>query len=87
MKVEIAIISIMVIAGVVLFLPQTTNLFPNPPEILDGINEDASNFQSGTKEKLSQTKDKLAQTMEKPVEKLNSGIHDLKTNLIDLTVP
>lgn len=80
MKVEIAIIGIMAVAGVVLFLPQTISLFPEPPEIIGGINEDVSDFQTGTKEKISKT-------IEKPVEKLNSGLQELKANSIDLIIP
>lgn len=80
MKVELAIISIIAVVGVVLFLPQTISLFPNTPQIFNGISDDVSNFQTGTKEKIGQT-------IEKPVEKLNSGIQDLKANSIDLINP
>lgn len=80
MKVELAIISIIAVVGAVLFLPQTISLFPNTPQIFNGISDDVSNFQTDTKEKIGQT-------IEKPVEKLNSGIQDLKANSIDLINP
>lgn len=80
MKLEIAIISIIVVAGVILFLPQTVSLFPEPPQIINGINQDVSDFQTETKATISQT-------IDKPIATLNSGLQELKANSIDRIIP
>jgi len=45
MKIKLVIIGAVVIFGAVAFLPQTMDLIPNPPSIIDSVKKDLSDVQ------------------------------------------
>jgi hypothetical protein len=67
MKVELVIIGIILIAGAIVFLPQTMDLIPNPPSIIDSVKKDLSDIQDDAIEQVEDT-------IENSIDSVNTGI-------------
>ncbi|MFB5597449.1 MAG: hypothetical protein ACE5RJ_00305 [Nitrosopumilaceae archaeon] len=69
MKVKLAITGVILIVGVIVFLPQTMDLIPNPPTVIDSVKEDLSGIQEDTIEQVEGT-------IETSIDSVNSRIND-----------
>ncbi len=71
MKTRLIIIGAVVIFGVVAFLPQTMDLIPNPPSIIDSVKNDLSDIQDDAIEKVEGT-------IEGSIDSVNTSIENLR---------
>jgi hypothetical protein len=71
MKVKLAITGIILIVGVIVFLPQTMDLIPNPPSVIDSVKKDLSDIQDDAIEQVEGT-------IENSIDSVNTGIDDFK---------
>ena len=69
MKVKLAITGIILIVGAIVFLPQTMDLIPNPPTVIDSVKEDLSDIQ---KDAI----DQVEGTIESSIDSVNSRFDD-----------
>ncbi|MDX1533794.1 MAG: hypothetical protein R3230_06295 [Nitrosopumilaceae archaeon] len=71
MKVKIAIAGSIFLVGVILFMPQTMDLFPNAPTVIDSIKKDVTGIQ---KDAFNQVEDGI----DKSVSSANNQIDNIK---------
>ncbi len=71
MKTRLIIIGAVVIFGVVAFLPQTMDLIPNPPSIIDSVKNDLSDIQDDAIEQVEGT-------IEGSIDSVNTSIENLR---------
>jgi len=71
MKIRLVIIGAVVIFGLVAFLPQTMELIPNPPSIIDSVKNDLSDIQDDAIEKVEGT-------IEGSIDSVNTSIKNLR---------
>lgn len=71
MKVKIAIAGSIFIVGAILFMPQTMDLFPNAPTIIDSIKDDFSGIKEDT---INQVEDGI----DNSINSANNQIDDIK---------
>ena len=55
MKVKLAITGVVLIVGAIVFLPQTMDLIPNPPSVIDSVKNDLSDIQEDAIEQVEGT--------------------------------
>lgn len=71
MKVQLAIISVIVITGVVLFMPNTSDLMPKIPDIFDSVKKDLKNVRQNSQNVIeSKTSNSI--------DSINEQFNDLK---------
>jgi len=71
MQIKLVIIGAVLIVGIVAFLPQTMDLIPNPPSIIDSVKKDLSDIQDDAIEKVEGT-------IEDSIDSVNTNIDNLK---------
>jgi len=71
MKTKLVIIGAVLIVGMVAFLPQTMDLIPNPPSVIDSVKKDLSDIQDDAIEKVEGT-------IEGSIDSVNTNIDNLK---------
>jgi len=71
MKTKLVIIGAVLIVGMVAFLPQTMDLIPNPPSIIDSVKKDLSDIQDDAIEKVEGT-------IEGSIDSVNTNIENLR---------
>ncbi len=71
MNLKLVIIGAVVIVGAVAFLPQTMDLIPNPPSIIDSIKKDLSDVQGDAIEQVEGA-------IEGSIDSVNTNIENLK---------
>ena len=71
MKIKLVIIGAVIIFGVVAFLPQTMDLIPNPPSIIDSVKNDLSDIQDDAIEQVEGT-------IEGSIDSVNTSIENLR---------
>ncbi len=69
MKIKLAITGVILIVGAIAFLPQTMDLIPNPPTVVDTVKEDLSDIQEDAIEQVEGT-------IETSIDSVNSRIDD-----------
>ena len=69
MNIKLAITGVILIVGTIVFLPQTMDLIPNPPTVIDSVKEDLSDIQKDAIEQVEGT-------IETSVDTVNSRIDD-----------
>jgi len=71
MQIKLVIIGAVLIVGIVAFLPQTMDLIPNPPSVIDSVKKDLSDIQDDAIEKVEGT-------IEDSIDSVNTNIDNLK---------
>lgn len=69
MKIKLIIAGVIIIAGAIVFLPQTMDLIPNTPPIIDSVKKDLSGIQKDTIKQVEGT-------LETSIDSVNSKIDD-----------
>ncbi len=71
MQIKLVIVGAVLIVGIVAFLPQTMDLIPNPPSVIDSVKKDLSDIQDDAIEKIEGT-------IEDSIDSVNTNIDNLK---------
>jgi len=83
MKIKLVIIGAVLIFGVVAFLPQTLDLIPNPPSIIDSVKKDLSDIQDDTVEKVEGTVEGSIDSVSTSIENLRESSQEfLSTQVV-----
>ena len=72
MKIKLAITGGIFLAGIILFMPQTLDLFPNAPEVFDSVKKDISGIQ-----------EKVLDSIDNSIKSANSQIDNIKESSKD----